>query len=83
MEFENKVQVCDSPNARVVLGARGWPLLVAGLLGLMLGLAIGMRGRRRWLKHVRRRELEGQPWPEATTAPVRLPSENPDVETEL
>jgi len=83
MEFESKVQVCDSPNTRVVLGARGWPLLLAGLLGFIVGAAFGMRGRGRWLKHPRRREFEGQRWPEPTAAPVRLPSENPDVETEL
>jgi hypothetical protein len=83
MEFETRVQVCDSPGARVVLGARGWPLFMSALLGFIAGLAIGLRGRRHWLRRMRRGDLERWGWHKPTVAPIRLPSENPDVETEL
>jgi len=83
VEFESDVRLLGSPGASVVIGSRGWPLFGAALLGFVAGLAIGMLGCRRWRHRLQRQEQERKRWREATRAPMRLPRDNPDVETEL
>lgn len=86
MELESDVRLLASPGARVVIGSRGWPLLGAAVLGFGVGfgvgLAIGIRTRRRGGAGAGH-GLEHGRWREATRVPMRLPSDNPDVETEL
>lgn len=79
MELESEVRLLASPGARVVIGSRGWPLLGAAVLGFGVGFAIGIMTRRRGARH----SLERGRWRETTRAPMRLPSDYPDVETEL
>lgn len=86
MELESEVRLLASPGARVVIGSRGWPLLGAAVLGFGVGLgvgfAIGIRTRRRGGPGAGHSVDRGR-WREATRVPMRLPSDNPDVETEL
>jgi hypothetical protein len=83
VEFESEVRLFGSPGASVVIGSRGWPLLGAAALGFAVGLGISMVACRRRRGHGARRGPERQRWREAMRAPMRLPSDNPDVETEL
>jgi len=83
VEFESEVRLFASPGASVVIGSRGWPLLAAAVLGFGAGFAIGMMVYRHRSGRRARRGLERARWREATRAPMRLPSDNPDVETEL
>jgi hypothetical protein len=73
MELEDEVSVRWSPNARVVIGWPLAPLLVAVLLGILCGFALGLASGR-W----RRRSDTA-----ARMASMRLPGASPDVETEL
>jgi hypothetical protein len=79
MEFENEVQVAWSPGARVVVGSPLLPLFGALVVGFTLGAVIVMLAQRH-------RSAGGRPWQSraksAGTPALRVPRENPDVETE-
>ena len=79
MEFENEVRVALSPGARVVMGSPVLPLVVAVLTGFVLGVAVATLAQRRRGRCWRRRSSAGG----AAPPPLRMPSDNPDVETEL
>lgn len=80
MEFKTEAQLIFSPGGRVVVGSPIAPLLGAVAIGFILGVAVAMlacRGRsgRCWRP---RSYAAGVPAP-----PLRMPTDNPDVETEL
>ena len=77
MELESEGRAILSPGARVIVGTPLVGLLCAAALGFLLGVVLTTllrRSRPRW----RERRPEGVLGP-----PFRMPSENPDVETEL
>ena len=80
MEFENEVRVAWSPGARVVVGSPLLPLFGGLVVGFILGAVIAMLAQRH-------RTARGRPWQSrarsAGTPELRMPGDNPDVETEL
>ena len=79
MEFENEVQVAWSPGARVVVGSPLLPLFGAVVVGFVLGAAIAMLAQRH--RNARGGPCQSEAGSASTTA-VRMPRDNPDVETE-
>jgi hypothetical protein len=79
MEFENEVQVAWSPRARVVVGSPMLPLFGAVVVGFVLGAAIAMLARRH--RSARGRPCQSEAGSASSTA-LRMPRDNPDVETE-
>jgi hypothetical protein len=80
MEFENEVRLAFSPGARVVVGYPLVPLLAAVAIGCVLGAAIAMLAQRP------RSARCGRPRSDragAAAPQLRMPGDNPDVETEL
>jgi len=80
MEFENEVHVAWSPGARVVVGSPVLPLFGAVVVGFVLGAAIATLAQR--YRNARGRPCQSEAGSAGTPA-LRMPGENPDVETEL
>jgi hypothetical protein len=78
MKRETEIELRLSPGAHGTNGAPWGVVLLAMLLGVAAGFAAA-RASRRWRRRGRRTSESA----ELAAAPLRLPGESPDVESEL